>query len=131
MSLKETFKIDLVNAIKNNFKEKRDNLKVIIGEVERQAKKNLSDTEIISILKKLKKSEQELLDLTGKSISSFIELIDSYIPKQCTENEIIEWIQENIDFTKYKNKMQAMKEIMVHFGNNADGNIVKNIITKF
>ena len=51
-----------------------------------------------------------------------------YLPKQASEEEIRKWIQENIDFSVFKNKMQAMKPIMAHFGSSVDGNTVKNIL---
>ena len=34
----------------------------------------------------------------------------------------------NIDFSQYKNKMQAMGLIMQHFGAGADGNRVKAVL---
>jgi hypothetical protein len=39
-----------------------------------------------------------------------------------------QWIADNIDFSAYKNKMQAMKDIMGHFGSAADGSRVKEIL---
>ena len=42
--------------------------------------------------------------------------------------EIDAWIKENIDFSQYKNSMQAMGTVMKHFEKLADGNIVKEIL---
>lgn len=47
-----------------------------------------------------------------------------------TDEEIITWINQNVDFSKFKNKMQAMGLIMKHFGATADGNTVKKILQK-
>jgi len=47
-----------------------------------------------------------------------------------TEEDIREWITANIDFSQFKNKMQAMGMIMKHFGATADGNRVKEILQK-
>ncbi len=66
--------------------------------------------------------------MSGQETSDFIEVMEGYLPKQASEDEIRKWIQENIDFSKFKNKMQAMKPIMAHFGSSADGNMVKNIL---
>ena len=44
--------------------------------------------------------------------------------------EIADWIAENIDFSQFKNKMQAMGTIMKHFGKVADGQQVKEILSK-
>jgi hypothetical protein len=38
------------------------------------------------------------------------------------------WVEQNIDFAEFKNKMQAMGLIMKHFGATADGNTVKKIL---
>jgi len=47
-----------------------------------------------------------------------------------TEEEITAWIHQNIDFSQFKNKMQAMGLIMNHFGATADGSFVKKIIQR-
>ncbi|MGA8178988.1 MAG: hypothetical protein WB792_02945 [Desulfobacterales bacterium] len=57
-------------------------------------------------------------------------MIESYLPKMAAEEEISAWIRQNVDFSKFKNKMQAMGAIMKHFGASADGNIVKEILQK-
>jgi len=45
-----------------------------------------------------------------------------------TGEEIVAFIQEHIDFSQFKNKMQAMAPIMKHFGETADGHAVKKIL---
>lgn len=66
----------------------------------------------------------------GDSLTSTKILIaQAYLPKQATEEEITEWIHENIDFSIYKNKMQAMGPIMAQF-KGCDGNFVKNFLIK-
>jgi len=64
----------------------------------------------------------------GDSLTStVIEIAQGYLPKQATEDEIVKWISENIDFTKFKNKMQAMGPIMKQF-KGSNGNVVKSIL---
>lgn len=131
MKLQEQIKKDLSSAIKVKDEEKKDTLRVIIGEFGRLNKKELSDDEVIKILKKLIKSEKELLEKKGDvTDSEFIRIIDNYLPKMATDEEIITWINQNVDFSKFKNKMQAMGLIMKHFGATADGNTVKKILQK-
>jgi uncharacterized protein YqeY len=57
--------------------------------------------------------------------------MEEYLPRQASEEEIRNWINENIDFSSFGNKMQAMKPIMTHFGSAVDGNIVKKILQSF
>jgi len=122
-------KKDLSAAIKAKDEKKKDALRVILGEFGRLDKKEVSDDEIIKILKKLMKSEREVLEQKGEAADSeFIKVIENYLPKMATEEEITAWINENIDFSQFKNKMQTMGLVMKHFGATADGNIVKKII---
>lgn len=129
MKLQEKIKKDLTNAIKAKDDLKKDTIRVIMGECGRADKKELSNDDVIGILKKLKKSEKELLEQKGETTDSeFIRIIESYLPEMATEEEIIVWITQNIDFSNLKNKMQAMSLIMKHFGSRADGSKVKEIL---
>jgi uncharacterized protein YqeY len=129
MKLQEQIKQDLTAAIKAKDEGEKAALRVILGEFARFDKKELSDDEAIKILKKLKKSESEVLETRGDSQDSeFIKTIDNYLPQMATDDEIRDWIEQNIDLGALKNKMQAMGPIMKHFGATADGNAVKKIL---
>jgi uncharacterized protein YqeY len=129
MSLQEQIKKDLAAAMKAKDDEKKSVLRVIMGEFGRQAQKEIHDEEVVKIIKKLIKSEREVLEKSGASGSNrFIEVAENYLPQLAGETEIKSWIAANIDFSEYKNKMQAMRPIMQHFGTNADGNLVKKIL---
>lgn len=131
MNLQRQMKKDLSAAIKAKDENKKDALRVILGEFGRLDKKEVSDDEIVKILKKLMKSEKEVLEQKGETADSeFIRVIENYLPKMATEEQITAWIHQNIDFSQFKNKMQAMGLIMKHFGATADGNFVKKIIQK-
>jgi uncharacterized protein YqeY len=131
MNLQSQMKKDLSAAIKAKDEKKKDALRVILGEFGRLDKKEVSDDEIIKILKKLMKSEREVLEQKGEAADSeFIKVIENYLPKMAAEEEITAWINEHIDFSQFKNKMQAMGLVMKHFGATADGNFVKEIIQK-
>jgi uncharacterized protein YqeY len=129
MNLQSQMKKDLSTAIKAKDEKKKDTLRVILGEFGRMDKKELSDDEVVKILKKLMKSEKEVLEQKGEAADSeFIKVIETYLPKMATREEITVWIHQNIDFSQFKNKMQAMGLVMKHFGATADGNFVKEII---
>lgn len=129
MGLQDQIKKDLAAAMKAKDEEKKSVLRVIMGEFGRQAQKALSDDDVIQIIKKMIKSEKEVLAQKGEGESDrFIEVAESYLPKMATEDEILAWIKANIDFAEFKNKMQAMKPIMAHFGAGADGNLVKKAL---
>ena len=127
--LQEQIKKDLAAAMKAKDEEKKSILRVIMGEFGRQANKSLPDNEVVGIIKKLIKSEKEVLAQSGKAETNrFIEVAEAYLPKMADENDIKSWIAANVDFAQFKNKMQAMKPIMAHFGAAADGNLVKQIL---
>lgn len=129
MNLQQQIKRDLTAAIKAKDEERKDTLRVILGEFGRLDKKELSDDEVVKILKKLLKSEKEVLERKGQETKSgFIRIIEGYLPKMVSEEEVAAWIKQNIDFSQFKNKMQAMGLIMKHFGATADGNSVKKIL---
>jgi len=129
MKLQGQIKKDLTAAIKAKDEEKKSALRVILGEFSRRDKKEISDDEVVKILKKLNKAEREVLATKGDPADSkFIETIENYLPKMAAEAEIRGWIAQNVDFAQYKNKMQAMGQIMKHFGATADGSAVKKIL---
>ena len=131
MTLQEKIKKDLVPAMKNKDAVRKDTLRVILGEFGRAETKELPDKEVIRILKKLVKSEKELLEKKGDNTESeFIRIIEAYLPKTASAEEIATWISANIDFSEFKNKMQAMRPIMQHFGDTANGDTVKQILQK-
>jgi uncharacterized protein len=129
MNLQKQIKNDLTAAMKAKDQEKKDALRVIMGEFGRLDKKELSDDEVVKILKKLIKSEKELLEKKGAEDDfTFIKVIENYLPKMATQAEIAQWIEQHVDFSEFKNKMQAMGLIMKHFGVTADGNAVKKLL---
>lgn len=80
--------------------------------------------------KELRALTQKTITEAGDSIkTNVIRMAESYMPEPATEDEILGWAATNIDFSKLKNKMQAMGPIMKHFGNRTNGNFVKGLFT--
>ncbi|PIP37229.1 MAG: hypothetical protein COX19_17135 [Desulfobacterales bacterium CG23_combo_of_CG06-09_8_20_14_all_51_8] len=131
MTIQEQMKKDLMQAMKDKDEEKKSALRVVMGEFGRGETKTLDDDAVVKILKKLVKSEMETLEKSGRAMESrYIEILESYLPKMASEDDIRQWIGQHIDFSNYKNKMQAMKDIMAHFGSCADGSRVKEILQR-
>jgi uncharacterized protein YqeY len=129
MSMQVQIKNDLKSAMKAQETSRVEALRVILGEFSRMESKLLDDEAVIRILKKLEKSEREVLERQGTSQpSTFLMVITSYLPQTVSEAEIEDWIRSRIDFSQYPNKMQAMGEIMRHFGARADGRQVKAVL---
>jgi uncharacterized protein YqeY len=88
----------------------------------------ITNDDIIGIINGLVKSEQTVLEAKKEATSQYLEILQLYLPQMVSREEIMTWIKENIDFSQYKNKMQAMAIIMKHFGKTADGKQVKQIL---
>ncbi|MHB1226897.1 MAG: GatB/YqeY domain-containing protein [Desulfurivibrionaceae bacterium] len=88
----------------------------------------ITDDDIISLIMGLCKSERQTLEYKKEASSEYLEILESYLPKMATEEEITAWAKENVDLSKFKNAMQAMGPIMKHFGKSADGNVVKKVL---
>jgi uncharacterized protein YqeY len=129
MTLQEQLRVDLKTAMKARDSDRTWAIRILMGEFGRQAEKELSDDQVVSITKKLIKSERELLAAKGEDDTSpFMQVMEEYLPKQATEEEIRAWVEGNIDLSAFGNRMQAMKPIMQHFGSTVDGNAVKKVL---
>jgi uncharacterized protein YqeY len=128
MTLQEQIKKDLMAAMKAKAEAQKSSLRVVMGEFGRMADKTLSDDQVVAVIKKLIKAEKEVLAQKDADTSEFIEAIERYLPQMASDAEIKAWIEANVDFSQFKNKMQAMGTIMKHFGATADGNRVKTIL---
>jgi uncharacterized protein len=129
MTLQAQIKKDLMQAMKAKDEKKKNTLRIVMGEFARSETKELPDDAVIKLLKKLIKSERETIEQSGQpGDARYIDILASYLPQMATDDDIRQWITKNIDFSTYRNKMQAMKDIMGHFGATADGSRVKNIL---
>jgi uncharacterized protein len=88
----------------------------------------ITNDEIIGIIQGLIKSEHIVLEAKKETASEYLQILEAYLPRQVSQEEIIAWTKANIDFGRFKNKMQAMGVIMKHFGKTADGKLVNQIL---
>lgn len=102
MTLKEKINKDYLEAFKQKETLKKNLLSVIKGEIQTVEKNTgsntLSDEEVTKILNKTVKSLKETITLSNdeKSIAE-LSIIENYLPKQMTEQEITEKVQSLID----------------------------------
>jgi uncharacterized protein YqeY len=91
----------------------------------------ITDDDIVGIIQGLVKSERVVLEAKNEESSAYLDILKLYLPKMASREEIVAWIRENIDFSDFKNKMQAMGTIMKHFGKQADGKMVNEILQQW
>ena len=147
VALHEKIKRDLKNALLQRNNEVRDTLRVIMGEYPKltvpitlesgkktfRVKKaeEITDDDLLGIIRGLVKSEKTVLELQKKETSPYLQVLETYLPRMASREEVQAWIKENIDFADYKSPMQAMSTVMKHFGKLADGNMVKGLLQEF
>lgn len=119
----ETTEEDIQKLLKKYISQEKERAVYQFGHLKEADVDGKSSSEV----KKLVNNKiQEL----GDNLSTLeIQVAQEYLPKQATEEEIIEWINENLDLSQFKNKMQAMGPIMKQF-KGCDGNFVKGILLK-
>ena len=143
----QRLKEDLKAAMRNKDAGRRDTIRQVMAEFPKltipitlesgkkttRLKKSseITDDDILGIIRSLVKSEQTVLEMTGTESSPYLEALQSYLPQLADEQTIVVWIRENIDFSEYKNRMQAMGTIMKHFGKTADGKLVNTILREW
>lgn len=146
ISLHDKIKADLKTAMLNRENDVRNAIRVVMGEYPRltmpitlesgkktfRVKKpdEITDDDLRGVIRSLLKSEKSVLALQNKESSPYLELLELYLPRMITREEVEDWIKENIDFAQFNSPMQAIGTIMKHFGKLADGNMVKGVLQK-
>jgi len=128
MGMQEKIKEDLKKSMLARDEARMSALRVLIGEFQRQGVKILSDQEVLAVIRKLIKSETETMARSGVTESAYLDVLEGYMPKAPSEEEIRVWVEANINFADFPNKMQAMKPIMANYSGLADGNLVRRIL---
>ncbi|MDK2794038.1 MAG: uncharacterized protein PWP75_667 [Caldanaerobacter sp.] len=144
MTLKERIYKDMVEAMKSKDAFKKNILSMVraaILQVEKDTQKELDDEGVISVISKEIKQRKEVLpeyeksgrqDLVDKAKKE-IEIMESYLPEQLSEEEIEEMVKKVIEETGTKSKSdigKVMGKIMPMVKGRADGNLVREIVTR-
>jgi uncharacterized protein YqeY len=113
-------------------------LRIVKAEFQREREKTISDGRALKIIRGLIKSEQERIkhiDVFKKGNDKdeaiqYIHILTGFLPSMVGEETIRDWILDNIDFSDFKKPIMAMKFIMEHFGDSADGGTVRAVIAQ-
>ena len=148
MTLKDTLNADLKTAMKSGDTAKRDALRVLLaaikqGEVDTldPAKRamGLADEDVTVILTREAKRRRESIegyekggraDLVAKEKAE-LDLIESYLPKQMSREEIAELAKQAIaeaGATSEKQMGAVMQKLMPKVKGKADGKVVNQIV---
>ena len=143
MTLKETLQKDIIKAMKAKDKATANTLRMVSAALTKQEqakgqKGDLTVDQELQILNKELKSRHEELEAFKAvnnqdkvdQITSEIELIKSYQPKQLTDDELKAIISQTIAETGLRNAGPLTGKVMAQVKGKADGSHVKNLIVE-
>jgi uncharacterized protein YqeY len=144
--LLDKLRADLKSAMLGKDNAARDTIRQVISELPKltipitlesgkkttRCKNNdeITNDDVIAIIRGLVKSEKTVLEFKQETSSPYLDLLSRYLPQMLDGDAIRAWIGENVDFAKFKSPMQAMGQVMKHFGKTADGALVKSILAE-
>lgn len=141
MTLKEQLAQDLKDAMKEKDAVRKNTVQFIrasILQVEKDQKITLSDEGIIEVLAKELKKRKDVLPEYEKSgrndlienLKREIEIIESYLPKQLSREELEEIVKQeiqNTNATSMKDIGKVMQAVLPRVKGRADGKVVNEI----
>ena len=142
MSMKERLMQDLKQAMKEKDIIKKNVVQMIrasILQVEKDKQIELGDEEIINIISKEGKKRKDALEDYKKSgredlvkqIEEEINIINAYLPKQLTKEELsteVEKIIEELQATSIKDMGKVMKLANERIGAKSDGKTINEVV---
>ena len=144
MSLKDTLKADLKDAMRAKELVKRDSIRAIntmIKQIEVDERKDLNDEDVIKlILKGVKQREDAIEQYKSASRDDLVQLeqeqidvFSTYLPKQLSEEELevaIAAIIAEVGATSMKDMGKIMNPAKEKVGATADGKRINNMVKK-
>lgn len=125
MTLQEKITQDLAMAITNRDNQKRDFLKVVVGELSRKESKASSDSETIALLKKMMEN--------AKALNNEIEIAfcNEYLPSMMSEEEIAALVGNIILANNFTTKKELGKIMSIISGHPKSDTIDKKLVAKY
>lgn len=133
---------EMKQALKSGDKERLSVIRMLISEIKKvqiDAKKELSDEEIIDVLQRYAKQRKEAAkqyreagreDLAQKEEKE-LEIVSQFLPEQLSEEEIRKIVEETIKevgASSIKDMGKVMQAVMPKVKGRADGSIVSKIV---
>lgn len=148
MSKYETIREDMIKAMKNRDKERKDVLSYLVGvlkNTEIDKRRPLTDDEVNEVINKQIKQTQDVLDITPKDRTDIIEeneytisVLKEYAPVMMDENAIRHEIYAvcsdmdvEVSSLTAKDKGKIMGKLMPRVKGKADGKLVNQIVSEY
>ena len=146
MSMIDKVRAEMVAAMKNKEKERKESLSMLLSALKNKAidkRADLTDEEEYAVVKKEMKQTQETLDLAPADRTDIIEqcrarlaVLSEFAPEEMSEDAIRAVIQEvaaslGLENPTGKDKGKMMKELMPKVKGKADGALVNKLVGEF
>ena len=143
MSMIDTIRAEMVTAMKNKDKERKETLSMLLAALKNKAidkRADLTDVEEAEVVKKEIKQTKETLELAPADRTDIIQqckarlaVLSEFAPKEMNEEEIKAVVAEvlaglGIEQPTGKDKGKIMKELMPKVKGKADGALVNKIV---
>ena len=143
--LVEQIKKDMLMALKSGDKEKKESLSMLVAALNSKAKEKLADLteaeELAVLQKELKQTKETLSFAEGREdiiakCNLRMSVIEAYLPKQMSEDEIksvIESVIANLGLSSVSksDKGKIMKDLMPKVKGKADGKLVNSLLETY
>ena len=146
MSMIDKVRAEMVAAMKNEEKERKESLSMLLSALKNKAidkRADLTEEEEYAVVKKEIKQTQETLDLAPADRTDIIEqcrarlaVLSEFAPEEMSEDAIRAVIQEvaaslGLENPTGKDKGKMMKELMPKVKGKADGALVNKLVGEF
>ncbi len=142
MALMEKIMQDMKEAMKSKEKERLSTIRMLVSEIKKRqidSGKEFDDNDILGVIKSMVKSREDSVkayrdggreDLAEKEERE-VEVLKSYLPKQLSEEEIANIVEEAIKESgaqTVRDMGKVMKIVMGKYGSQVDGKTVNKIV---
>ena len=144
MNLKTQIVEDLTSAMKNAEELKKEVLRMLKAEVMKEevsgdSKRELEDSEIVKIVKRMVKQRKDSIQQfesggrveLGAKEKEEIPILEKYLPAQLSEEKIVEIVARKKEELKIEDKSKMgllIGMVMKEVGDSAEGGVVKGIV---
>lgn len=140
--MEEKIRKDMTQALKEKDVVKKETLRLVLSEIKKEQidkRKELTEEDIMKIIKRGLKSRQEALplflqgnrqDLAAKTRSE-IKILETYLPQQLSTEELEKIVSKTIaelGATTAKDIGRVMKTVMNQYGRQVNGKEVQQLV---
>ncbi|MGN1158816.1 MAG: GatB/YqeY domain-containing protein [Lachnospiraceae bacterium] len=143
MSMIDKVRAEMVTAMKNHDKERKESLSMLLSALKNKAidkREDLTEAEEFEVVKKELKQTKETMEVAPADRADIIEqckariaVLSEFAPEEMSEEEIRKTINEviaalGIENPSARDKGKVMKELMPKVKGRADGALVNRIV---